>query len=467
MAMLLLSTTGDASGESELRYARIGAGRKVMATGMVRLADLPAGEARLSFYSRIAFFSHVVTEKSAPKMLPIQVRRLIDAELAFNEPFRSRQRATEAGEGRHNLAIAAVAEADFSLVTTHLPLAQRPFANVTPVECVLAALLAQVSKEPVRVLWRRVNQLLGLLVVDGVVHARHAARVENDTAQDEADFAARVLPLLASTANRLPTAGPGRDVVLTLALGEWGQLPDGLDNKIANGVYTQLEALFPLAPDSEVKAWPELFGLGFVPAEFNFLPAEYQAEVDSVRYAKPMMWTATAVAVGFATVAAVAAVQANDITSKLEARRAEISSNVQNVSSKLPSPGDIEALKRRLGVQNALDGIRLDRFLAWVSKNTPQDMRIRTLDVSRGAGAPAAANPVVPAATTSSPSQSWNVAIDYEVPGPYAEAESKVAAVIAALGTKTKLLSSQLSVSNDQAARLSITLVTQETVFSE
>jgi hypothetical protein len=466
MAMLLLSTTGDASGESELRYARIGAGRKVSATGMVRLADLPAGEARLSFYSRIAFFSHVTTEKSTPKMLPIQVRRLIDAELAFNEPFRARQRTSDAGEGRQNLAIAAVAEADFTLVTAHLPLVDRPFACVTPTECVLAALLAQVTQEPTRVLWRRANQLLGLLVAGGVVHARHAARVENDVAQDEADFAARVLPLLAATAGRLNTTGPGRDVVVTLALGEWSHLPEGVDNKIGSGICSQLEDLFPSAPASDVRAWPELYGLPFVAAEFNFLPAEYQAEVDGVRYAKPVMWAAAAVAAVYATITGFAAIQTNSLNTQLATRRADITTSVQNVSGKLPSPGDIETLKRRLGVQNALDGIRLDRFLAWVSKNTPKDMHIRALDVSRAAGAPPAANQAV-ADPATTPAQSWNVAIVYEVPGPYADAERKAAAAIAALGSKTKLISSQLSVGVDATSRLSIALVTQETVFSE
>jgi len=465
MAMLLLSTTGDASAESELRYASLGAGRKVTATGTVRLADLPAGEARLSFYSRIAFFNHVVTEKTAAKMVPIQVRRLIDAELAFNEPFRSRQRTTDAGEGRQNLAISAVAEADFTMVTAHLPLAQRPFACVTPAECVLAALMAQVTKEPVRLLWRRANQLLGVLVVNGVVHARHATRVENDTAQDEADFAARVLPLLAATANRLPTPGPALDVVVTLALGEWGALPEGVDNKIASGVYSQLEDLFPGAPANDVKAWPELYGLPFVAPEFNFLAAEYQAEVDSVRYAKPVIWAVGGVTALYLTAMAFAAIQTSGINSQLATRRADISGSVQSVSSKLPSPADIETLKRRLGVQNALDGIRLDRFLAWVSKNTPPDMRIRMLDISREQ-APAAPNQAGQAPAVV-PQQSWKAAIEYEVTGPYADAERKSASVIAALGKKTKLLSSQLNVVSGEPAHLSISLVTQETVFSE
>jgi len=472
--MLLLSTTGDAAHDGTLRYASLGARRKVIATGTVSLADLPAGQARLSFYTRTAYFSQIETDRRTAKMIPIQARRLIDGELAFNEPFRARQRATTApGEGRQNLALAAVAEADYALIANRLPLLQRPFACITAAECALAALLGQVTQEPVRLLWRRDKQIVGLLVEAGQIHARHAARVEREAALDEATFADRVLPLLATAANRAGNTQAGRSVVITLGLGQWGVLPEGVDGKIGSGVQSQLQALFPGAPVDDVAAWPELYGLPFVTPEFNFLAADYQAEVQGVRLTRPMLWLAGAAAAVCGTVAALAAVQAQGIDSDVATRRATLTASYQQIQSQIPTPEDIEKLKRRMGVESALEGIRLDRFLAWVSNNTPKGVIIRKLEVSRDTtaraaapAAPAAPSPVAAAANAVA-APSWKAAIEFEVPGIYAEAEAKSAAIMAALGSKSKLLGSALSVKNDEPTRLSISLVTQETVFAE
>lgn len=106
MPMLLLSATDAANNATHLRFARLGLGRKVTATGVISLAELPTGMARLAFYTRSAYFSQTETERRPAKILAIQARRLIDAELAFNEPFRARQRATAVpGEGRQNLTL--------------------------------------------------------------------------------------------------------------------------------------------------------------------------------------------------------------------------------------------------------------------------------------------------------------------------------------------------------------------------
>lgn len=468
MAMLLLSTLGDVAGEGEFRFASIGPGRKVRASGSVKLADLPAGETRLSFYNRTAFFSKVEVVKQVTKMLPIQVRRLIDAELAFNEPFRACQRAKDAGEGRQDLTMVAVAESDYALVANRLPLMQRPFACITATECALAALVGQVTPAPVQLLWRRGQNLVGLLVERGEILVRHATRVEGDAVEDETAFAERVLPLLASAANRSGRVGsPGRDVVVTLALGEWGVLPAGKDNKISAGLRSQLQALFPGAPTGEVAAWPELYGLPFVSADFSFLSMGYQAEVNGVRLTRPLLWATAGATALFAMAAAFASIQTSGMNDQREVRSGALQRELQSVGQ-LPGAEDIELLKRRLGVQSTLEGIRLDRFLAWVSKNTPKGVVIRKLQVDRDTTAATAVAPPnnVPNGTPA-PVQSWKAAIEYELPGAYAEVETKSAAVMAALGSKTKLITSVLNVKNDEPARLTINLVTQETIFSE
>lgn len=270
MAMLLLSATDAANSATHLRFARLGLRRKVTATGLIALADLPTGTARLAFYTRSAYFSQNETERQPAKLLAIQARRLIDAELAFNEPFRARQRATAvAGEGRQNLALAAVSEADYSLVVNRLPLAIRPFATITTAECAMAALLGKLTSEPVSLLWRRGSQMLGLLVKQGEIHARHATRVEQQEAQDEAAFAVRVLPLLAASAARFGTTAGAAVVLPTLTLGEWGSLPAGFDTPLEAGLKVQLRKLFVGAPVDDVAQWPELYGLRFVTDHFN------------------------------------------------------------------------------------------------------------------------------------------------------------------------------------------------------
>jgi hypothetical protein len=67
----------------------------------------------------------------------------------------------------------------------------------------------------------------------------------------------------------------------------------------------------------------------------------------------------------------------------------------------------------------------------------------------------------------SAPAQSWLAAIEFEVPGAYSQSEERSAAIMSALATKGKLISSALRVGDDQPSRLLITLVTQETAFLE
>jgi hypothetical protein len=470
--MLLLSATDAANNATHLRFARLGLGRKVTATGLIALGDLPTGMARLAFYTRSAYFSQTETERRPAKILAIQARRLIDAELAFNEPFRARMRATAVpGEGRQNLALAAVAEAEYTQLANRLPLATRPFDCIAPAECAMAALLGKLTREPVRILWRRGNQMLGLLVKQGDIHGRLATRVEQDAAVDEAAFAERVLPLLGAAAARVSPSG-GAAVLPTLALGEWGSLPAGFDTALGAGLRVQLHKLFTGAPVDDVAQWPELYGLRFVSDHFNFLTSDYQAEVQGVLLARPLLRTAAFATAVIGGLAALAAVQANQLGQGLQTRRATLEADLNAVESQRPKPDELEKLKRRLGVQSTLEGLRLDRFLAWISANTPNGVIIRRLEVNRSATPlpPAAALPVAPGPEAKDPAasrQSWTAAIEYEVPGAYAQAEQKSAAIMAALGTKAKLLSSALSIDNDLPSRLKIVLATQETAFSK
>jgi hypothetical protein len=474
MAMLLLTATDAANDATQFRFAHLGLLRKVTATGVISLAELPAGTARLAFYTRSAYFSQTETERRPAKLLPLMVRRLIDADLAFNEPFRARHRATAVvGEGRQNLAVAAVAEADYALLANRLPLTTRAFANITPAECAMAALLGKLSREPVRLLWRRGNQLLGLLVRQGDIYARHAARVEQDVAVDEANFAERVLPLLATAATRFATGSGAPPVLPTLALGEWGSLPAVVDGALGLALRVQLQALFTGAPVDDVAHWPELYGLRFVGDDFNFLTSDYQAEVQGVLLTRPLLRTAALATAVFGGMATLAAVQTNQLSAGLETRRAALETQLKAIDSQRPKPEELEKLKRRMGVQSTLEGLRLDRFLAWVSANTPPGVIIRKLEVSRSASttpAPAAL-PVVDQSSAAKeaapPAQSWSVAIEYEVPGVYAQVEQKSAAIMSGLGTRSKLISSSLRIDNDQPSRLMIALVTQASSFSK
>jgi hypothetical protein len=264
----------------------------------------------------------------------------------------------------------------------------------------------------------------------------------------------------------------GAAVLPTLALGEWGSLPAGFDTALGAGLRVQLHKLFTGAPVDDVAQWPELYGLRFVSDHFNFLTSDYQAEVQGVLLARPLLRTAAFATAVIGGLAALAAVQANQLGQGLQTRRATLEADLNAVESQRPKPDELEKLKRRLGVQSTLEGLRLDRFLAWISANTPNGVIIRRLEVNRSATPlpPAAALPVAPGPEAKDPAasrQSWTAAIEYEVPGAYAQAEQKSAAIMAALGTKAKLLSSALSIDNDLPSRLKIVLATQETAFSK
>jgi hypothetical protein len=469
--MLLLSVTDAANSDTHVRFARLGLRRRVTATGLIALADLPVGTARLAFYTRTAYFSQSEAERRSAKLLPIQVRRQIDADLAFNEPFLARHYATSLpGGGRQNLALAAVAEADYALLANRLPLATRPFACITPAECAMAALLSKLTREPVRVLWRRGRQMVGLLVRQGAIHARHAARVEQDVAADEAAFALRVLPLLGAAVARFSTTASVAGVLPTLALGDWSGLAASFDSTLGAGLRAQLHRLFTGAPADDVAQWPELYGLRFVTDHFNFLSSDYQGEVRGTLLARPLLVPGALTSAVFGLLAAFNAVQASQLEQAMQTRRTTLETQLKAVDSQRPKPEEVEKIKRRLGVKSTLEGLRLDRFLAWISTNTPPGVIIRKLEVNRSANPSPVATMVAPSSEekeASAPAQSWLAAIEFEVPGAYSQSEERSAAIMSALATKGKLISSALRVGDDQPSRLLITLVTQETAFLE
>jgi hypothetical protein len=459
---LLVTLVDSGTTALQTRYAMVRGGT-VLSEGECAPGDLPyAPEARAAFFSRSGYFDRVETEVRNAHTLPFQARRIIEGALVFHEAFKTRFAASEVSSGRYRLNLTAVADADIRAVLETLPTTNVPFSRLVLAETAIAALINMETDEPAGVLWMRAGVIVGLLVEKGVVLARVMDRPTAVAGGELGSRLERVSGSVAAAARRL---FPAREVTLSLALGELvgkGTAAQKTDAP-SRTFEARLARRFPGVGENNVLVWPELYGLATVPACYSLLDPGYQEEAQVSRYAT---WVGGALlACGVAATAAAfwQYLDWQQTQAAFASRNAKLDADYASVKQKLPSPEQLAALQQR---QNKLPGetdFRVDAFLAWVSRLTPEGALIRSLGVT-GDAAPTA--PDQPASTPSAPLAPV-VTIEWEVQGDYAGVEQLTADLLLKLGARTHLSNSKLEYKPGGNARFTTVLAPLAGAFKE
>lgn len=457
---LLVTLVDDGTTALRARYAQV-SGSRVVAEGECAPRELPsAAEARAVFFSRSGYFDRVEAEVRNARTLPFQARRIIEGAMAFNEPFKVRFASANISEGRYRLDLAAVADADIRTALETLPVANLPFSRLVLAETAIAALVGSETDEPAGVLWMRGGIVIGALVEKGVVLARSMDRPATSggerTAAGGGELGERIERVWGSVAVAARRLFPGREVTLALALGELvGK--GGVTDVASRTLEARLAKRFPGASENAVLLWPELYGLASVQACYSLLDPGYQEEALVSRYATRVGGVLLACGVAVAAVASWQYFNWRNAEASFAERNAKLETEYAVVKKKLPSPEQLAALEQRLHKPSGGTDFRVDDFLAWVSRITPEGALIRRLGVAApaGAAAPAAAgSPLV-------------VTIEWDVPGDYANVEKLTAGLLVSLGARTRLSNSKLEYKPGGNARFTTVLAPLAVAFKE
>ncbi|MDZ4202948.1 MAG: hypothetical protein U1C96_12475 [Gallionella sp.] len=446
----LLVTLVDSAGALRARYVLM-SGRRVLSKGECAPGDLPhAGEARATFFSRGSYFDRAEVEARNMRTLPFQARRVIEAALAFNEPFKVRYAATETNAGLQRLDLAAAPDVDIRAAMELLPLQTVPFTRLTLAENAIAALVALETDEPAAVLWMRDNVLVGLLVENGVVLSRSMDRPMPGAEDDLNARLERVQHAVEVAARRLFQS---RDVTLTLMMGELLSLRVPGSDAPSRSLENRMTKRFS-GGENEVLLWPELYGLSAVPACYSLLESNYQEEAQASRYASTLGLALSLLGVVGLIAASVLYFNLRVTQETFQTRNAKLEAEYASVRQKLPSPEQLAAMEQRLRMQAGLTDFRVDDFLSWVSQVTPEGALVRALSVTKAAapaGQPAAGGLVM--------------TIEWEVSGDYASVEQLTSGLLISLGERTTLSNNRLDYKPGQNARFTTVLAPLPNTF--
>ena len=460
---LLVTLVDDGTTALLARYALLSGG-KVVTEGECSPRELPfAPEARAVFFSRSGYFDRVEAEVRNARTLPFQVRRIIEAAMAFNEPFKARFASKEISSGLYRLDVAAVADADIRASLEALPTMTVPFSRLVLAETAIAALVGMETDEPAGVLWMRNGIVIGALVEKGVVLARAMDRPSSGgvdrSLSGVSELGGRIERVWGSVSAAARRLFPGREVTLALALGELVGKGSAEDIP-SRTLEARLVQRFPGASDNAVLAWPELYGLSVVPACYSLLDPNYQEEALVSRYATRL--GVALLACGVVAVAASAFQYFNwyKAHASFAGRNAKLDADYAAVKKILPSPEQLAALQRSLNTPSGEADFRLDLFLSWLSHITPEGALIRRLSV----GGSASTDSTVAPAVAGSP---LVVTIDWDVSGDYTSVEKLTADLLIGLGARTKLSNSKLGYKPGGSAKFTTVLVPMAGAFKE
>ena len=378
---LLAVIPGD-DGELAVHHAAI-AGRRIVATS----EDLPSPlkrPLRVAVFSLDSYFEQADLAAASVKLLPLVARRHVDGEMVFDDasyrlralPARSRSKR----ERTIAADIAAMPESDLEEVLSMLPLQEKPCLQLVPLELAIAALVRHATTAPVMVFWEKGGVLISLLVEDGMVKTRMRERVTDDNREV---VISRAEAGLKSSANR---SGENREIFLTLYSGDLRDHEREAQEKAVLALEKKLARLYrggrKMAEDAVLRA-PEIYGLPFVSDQWNFLDADYRAQVQSWRYARPVAAAAAAAGVAFGLYGGLQHLQAINIASDFDQRLAALNTSMNEFQRMRPSDEAMASVLSRLQVQEqSLSEVRLDRMLDWLTNLVPDGVMISALEMA-------------------------------------------------------------------------------------
>jgi hypothetical protein len=392
-----------------LRYVIL-KGKKIIDSAQCspeQLPSLPGGQRYFSILSNLAYFER--SEITAPKanMLEISARRFIDSESIFNEPYRLRYNVTSQSESRFTTDILALPEVDYKTEIKDLAIEEHPVTSLYTVESSIAALIKEVTDKVVIIFWARNESFLSLLVENGSVLFKRSDRVNHEADFTEETGQNKYEKLISSGQRDIEMSARQivrNDVERFICLGDlvdadlkqtWDiALPNGngkassdKDEKTASEKLEQdLLALFDAqgtsVHDKEILCQPELYGLTYVNPAFNLLDSNYRQTVKSHSTIIPFIFLMYIAGIILLGMGGFNFYEASSSYEKFDKQKKIIRIKVTELSSHIPSHKTLDTLQTIIDYsEKEKNELRIDRFLAWLTKETPDGILITSLEI--------------------------------------------------------------------------------------
>ena len=375
---LLLAVVPDKDGEPVVRYANVN-GRRILRAGEGAPSHR-SGPVRAAIFSLDSYFEQLDLVAPSTKVLPLAARRHVDAELIFeDESYRLRAHSRAKRERTIATDIAAMPESDLEIATSLLPLERRPCMQMVPIELSIAALVRRVTTKPVIVLWEKGGVLLSLLIADGMVLTRMREMVTDESRETVIDRAETGLRTAASR------SGGKCDISQVLFMGDLCDRKATGVEKAAKLFEDRVARLYRVGrklPKNTVLLDPELYGLPFVEADWNFMEAAYRDQVKAWRYARPVAALSGLTGAAFAVYGGLLHMQALGVGSDFDTQRDRLGETLAEIKQIRPSDEAMATVRSGLKVQlESLSEVRLDHMLDWLTHLVPDGVVIRDLQV--------------------------------------------------------------------------------------
>ena len=396
------------------RYALM-SGKQIVQAGSCApnaLLQIPAATTRVAFLSQMSYLERLTLTAPKRGLLEMAARRHVNEEQIFTGPYRLRLRVAATSGQQFVTELVAALQSDLDAVLEEVRPAARPVTLLLPAECAIAALLAKATPHPAVAHWARGDLFLSLLIADNAVVAR---RVERRASATWSDYNA-----LIESNTRLFEAEArqklGREVQASVYFGELydmmqrsaaapaeggiGARPrrrgpaDGADGRarepspdaFLGDIEARIAKLFVNADGTDATAevfhQPELYGLAFARQDFSLLESGYQHEVLAHRYARPAAAAAAAAGVVLLYWGGTSLLRALAMHEEFVTRQTKLVRLTQELEPRIPTPNAVEALLSTLRLsQQQQNEMRVDRFLAWLSRVTPPGVILDSVNI--------------------------------------------------------------------------------------
>ena len=369
-------------GARQIRYARMRR-RRVLQTGICavdELATLTCSTQRVALVSSLNYCQRVSLEVFRRSLVPFVARRQLEQDAVFSDRFRLRTELVSLREGKAEVHVVACLEDDAELAMDSLPVQHRPLTRLVLAESAVAALVGQVTREPVLVQWYRAGMLSSLAVTDSRVVWQRLQRV------DAAAFfgASQWRTVVERAAAAAPTGFSGAHALrMNLGDGPWRAEGAWADNG-SRSLVEAIGKLFSGVPADEVLATPELFGLAFAPRQVSLVADDYGHKVRAWQMGRPAAALVACAGLALGATGLLAAAGAGRESAASQTEAVALASRYTDVQAALPSKVAIDELQKVLAMNDLImSSVRVDHLLARLARMLPASVQLKRMEIGR------------------------------------------------------------------------------------
>ncbi len=390
-----------------------------------KIKDIKCDYMRFSIQSEMNYFDVIPLAISNKKLAVVSVKRYIDRQTVFAEPFESRYSPVKGKKGQY--LIAAMQKSDIQIISGFTNGANVIVDYIAPSEIVVANLIKKIAGANVKAIWSKNSVQTKIEIENGAINSITVNRFE---AQYE-------------------RANDNHDMLFL------GDLYEKNDRSVI-GRLNLPESLIETA-----LKFPEIYGLIFAETDFNFTDRELLSQISSYKTGKAAIFFSV-----FASIFMLYAAEKNftkyeNLVKQFEQKKADLQSKDAVLKSRMPDKKEIKLLFKVSGFQRkALNELSLGKFLSWISAITPSGAKIDSIEIKPFVEKKSNMRDLIVKKTNSLKSSEFVVKLNLSLKGSYQKTKKNTLRFVKLAAENSKIKQSSFSYAQKtDTARLETTLL--------